>query len=452
MPVNDHAFDSAARGLLDDFAAAPPAHAWASIAAQLPARERRRAAWWWWAGALAVLFTAGLLAGQLLPTAPEDPGLIREQPLPQPEASLLYASSSSREDVPEPPAGEATEPSREARSHVEPSTDPPAADASRTPRLPAHEQSPAQTAVVAPIAQTVTPVPVASATRPIGEVDSEVLLTTTLTPRLPSASIPSMPLVRLRRHNEPSVGPIPCEDFRNRGDGWGLRVRAFGGAGPTEREWDYLEGVNPALDAYYIERDSVEELQLDIVGGLRVAASHGSGFAVRLGLDYQMYRSRVDFAGNRSTSTTIEEVRAPSGALIRTDTVVSTQVVERTVYNRQQTLTLVGGVGFHKWFGSVAPYVFAEAGYEILVGSRGSYPVLPQGETIELPDDDREFIAERPGLRLGGTVGLDIALGERWFVGPSVSYQVLGGLRGAGDPLSYDQTMLSGALNVGLRF
>ena len=246
---------------------------------------------------------------------------------------------------------------------------------------------------------------------------------------------------------------IPCPDFGD-GPAWDWRLRAMGGGGQTTQEYDMPDS---ALVAYRNLRDGTEQLLITPRGGLRLEMTHRSGLSLRLGGDYHLYRTIT-----RNTSTSgpptaeLVEVRTPDGVLIRTDTVFTASQTTSEIYNRHHTLALTGGVGFHRWFGRLAPYVFAEAGYEFRVGTRGALPLpaLPGTDPASgaVLVDSEPLIAKAPGFQIGGTVGLDYALTGAWFVGPSVSYTALGGLGSGAEPLGYDQRALTAAVNVGLRF
>ena len=143
--------------------------------------------------------------------------------------------------------------------------------------------------------------------------------------------------------------------------------------------------------------------------------SHRSGFTARIGGTYRLYRSvtRVRSAGP-VTFDSLREVRTPTGVLIRRDSVFSQDIAESERYNRHQTATVVGGVGFHRWFGAVAPYAFVEVGYEVLLATRGevAFPQFADPTQPVLLVPTEPLIAAAPGVQVGGTIGVDIAFGE----------------------------------------
>ena len=253
--------------------------------------------------------------------------------------------------------------------------------------------------------------------------------------------------------------PIPCPDFGSAGPAWEWRLRAYAGGGQTDQDYAVPEAL---LIPYRGIRDASEELLITPRGGLRAEVSHPSGLSARIGVDYHLYRTVTRASRLVSAEAdSLVEVRTPTGELIRTDTFRVAAVEQTEIYNRHQTVALGGGIGFHRWFGRVAPYVYAEVGYEFRVATRGALfaPALtpnpndPADPTLAFTLVESEgFIAEAPGLQYGGTAGVDIALGDAWFVGPSVSYTVLAGLGSDAEPLAYEQTALTAALSLGLRF
>ena len=215
--------------------------------------------------------------------------------------------------------------------------------------------------------------------------------------------------------------PIPCPDFADHSS-WSWRLRAYAGGGQTDQTY-----VRPAreLQAYRLLRDATEDLLVAYRGGLRAEVSHPTGLSARAGADYHVYRTRTS--------------RGRPGGF--------------EVDNRHQTLAPTLGVGFHRWFGPVAPYAYGDIGYELRVATTGALnaPLRPD-QPLPTAVDSEPYIARAPGFQYGGTVGLDVALGEAWFAGGSVSYTQLNGLGSDEDPLDYDQTALTAAVSVGLRF
>ena len=437
MKPADQTFDLAAARLARAYRPAQPDHAWAAIAARLPepAPTRRLAAWWWLGAALLL----GGVAWWALATT--SGGAAAPASAPRPGATPAVALTAEPAEHPAP---------RES-------------DDVHTPRPSRARQS---GGVASPESVTLT----AQATEGAGPQQTNTTSTArTPATRAPGASPatsaqaraavsprPNVPLTPLPYPDAPRallsdarVGPggIPCEDFRN-GGGWDLAVRLFAGAGPSGRTLDGDAGA-----ASYLQlRDSVEEVQLSLHGGLRVEAVHSGGFTARLGVDYGMQRGRVELLGNAIRSTETVEVVNPDGEVIRVDTLSSVTQTQRVVYNRHQTVAVVGGIGFRPTFGAVSPYVLAEAGYEFTVASRGVLPEPGGEELVDLERTDDEWIAERPGLQYGGVVGVDVAIAPSLELGLSGHYTRRGGLSGRADPLDDERAALFGALNLRYSF
>ena len=216
--------------------------------------------------------------------------------------------------------------------------------------------------------------------------------------------------------------PLPCPDFGERVD-WQRRLRGFAGGGQTDQTY---AAPRPELRDYQIFRDASENLLVSYRGGLRLELSHPTGLSFRGGADYHVYRSR----------TRVGRVDGPGRD------------------NTHQTLAPTLGLGFHRWFGPVAPYAFAEGGYELRVATDGvlNAPQLPDPALPIAAFDSEPYIARAPGLQYGATVGLDVAVGPAWFAGASASYTQLAGLGSDAEPLAYDQTALTAAVSLGLRF
>ena len=419
----ENPFDRDAARLAHRYEAAPTDHAWAAIAARLPHEPGRRLALWWWsAGAATLLALAALTAAWWWDSAA----------VPAAVPTVPTVSDPVATSAPQPSGQRATPPPINPGSVVVAPPKPKAPSLSRTPRPDTRPLSPALTPTAteledAPAAESISHPPAPSRT-------------------LASLGTPGLHAVRVER---PGVlrGPgIPCADFGTRGS-WALGLRGFAGAGPSGRSLD----TDDTRPAYFLLRDSTERRQLSVHAGLRVEAVHTNGLFVRAGIDYAMQRSRLDLLGATRVDTALTQVRNPvTGAVIRVDTTTTITETSTVVHNRHQTLGFTGGLGFRKTFGAVSPYVVGEAGLELLLATRGKL-ISPAEELVDLADDERGWITERPGLYYGGTVGVDVALNDRLELGLSGHYDRRGRLSGIADPLRDERTALYGALNVRYR-
>ena len=235
---------------------------------------------------------------------------------------------------------------------------------------------------------------------------------------------------------------VSCPDFGPGALAETWRLRFFGGGGSTDQEYDTADTL---VAPYRLLRDATEDLLITVRAGVRAEISNAAGLAARFGLAYHGYRS-----------TTRGQVGIPVRA--GGTAVVVTETLEFD--NRHHTLAPTLGVGFHRWLGRVAPYVYADVGYELRVETTGALnvPRLPDPQSpdpftpVFRPANSEPLIARAPGFQYGGTVGLDLAVGRAYFVGGSVSYVRLAGLDGEVDLLRYRQTALSALVNVGRRF
>jgi len=495
MSLEQHNIDQGYKARLADLEVTPPAHAWAAIAAQLPNQKsnekdawwwgsgstatalnpeekskRDRVLFWWWTGALITLTTLSLLAYYGAYSAHQS-----NQPNPSPNSSAailapiaaistsdnsLTTSEASTEKCPEVQKTQST-----TKANIKVS------EKSTSAQQQVLKTRPASTTVVStmPVAKSSLPddvtvalasLPTKAASTQTSQLLGDPLLTdtkTTLkqTPRNPSvglslasSSLKVMPLsnLSLLESEAPRLpfGPgIGCEDFKSRA-GWSFAVRAFAGPGMVFQE--YTSSDQTA--SYKLLRDSIENRQMSIHGGLRFEAVNDAGLFLRAGADYQMYRSNLDYLGPPRSRTIIDSVFMEDTQTWRVETRNEVFQEQRTVYNRQHAVVLTGGIGFRKTFGNVSPYLMVEAGYEFLFKKKGNF-VLPDGNFVDLAEDDQGlYINERPGLQFGGVIGVDFALTDRIEAGISGHFKQLGGLRGSADLLDYDQSTAFGALNL----
>ena len=169
----------------------------------------------------------------------------------------------------------------------------------------------------------------------------------------------------------------------------------------------------------------------------------------RLGLGYQAYHRRAAFAGPVVRETTLREVIAPgTDEVLRVDTLARLYRVRKTRQNQHQTIVIGLGAGYAPPTRSAwRPYVLAQAGYEFTVATRGSLLDV-DGREVALDNAAAEWINPRPGLRLGGTLGVDVAVAPRWLVGLSGHYARTGELAGDGDPFSARATVFGLGLDA----
>ena len=196
-------------------------------------------------------------------------------------------------------------------------------------------------------------------------------------------------------------------------------------------------------------RDTIESNQPDVTAGLAYEQTHLKGMRLRVEVGYQSYHRRARFTGPIIRETTLREVIDPTtSAVTRVDTLARAYRVRSTRQNQHQTLTFGLAAGYALPTRSAwRPYALAQAGYEVTVASRGSLLDL-DGREVRLDGDGTEWVSPRPGLRLGGTIGVDLAAGPRWLVGLSGTYARTGDLTGADDPLRSRSEAFGAALNV----
>ena len=453
-----HPFDQQVGALAETYAATPPDHAWAAIVARLPEESRDRSlVMWWLVGAATVLLSAAAWLSlaespqpHAKPPTPPQPAVAAVVSQPDPAIDQQHGTAlAGFEDATVGTQESSIEPSSvvEARTGNEESfvvdgTLPPssisevsAGSEPSSPSLSEHELG-TTSLVLQPVAGALAQAP------------TREPLTARARPTMLMQPTSTLPLQAVALKTSVEAGPgIPCADFGN-GGYWTLGLRTFAGAGPSGRTYS----ADANRHAYSALRDSVETVQLSLHGGLRLEAVNSRGFYGRIGADYHMQRSRLELFGNSEQSFDIQEVRHPvTGQVLRYDTIFSTTQSETIVYNRHQTISVTGGLGFRKTFGSVSPYVLAEAGYEFLIASRGGL-IGTSDEIVDLSETQQDWIVERQGLHYGGVIGVDVAVTDQLEVGLSGHYNRRGGLSGLTDPLTDERTALYGALNLRLRF
>ena len=226
----------------------------------------------------------------------------------------------------------------------------------------------------------------------------------------------------------PPSGPQPV------GPSWAPQLRASVGVATTRRRSSGPAGESPD---YLRLRDTLETGQPDVLAGLAYEQTHVTGLRLRFDVGYQAYHRRATFTGPIVRETTLREVIDPTtNDVTRVDTLARLYRVRSTRQNRHQTLTVGLGAGYAPPTRSVwRPYVLAQAGYEFTVATRGSLLDV-DGREVSLDNEDAEWVSPRPGLRLGGTLGVDVAVSPRWLIGVSGRYARTGELSGADDLFS----------------
>ena len=492
MSLEQHSIDKAYDARLSGLEVAPPVHAWAAIAAQLPNEKadekgfwfwgsgsastltpeekskRDRKLLWWWSGALLALAGLSLLAYYGLHTSSTS-----NTPTPNPQSSsaaLLpialnadqeFKESSNfnsvingEEDCPETSAISSQDVARpNAQAHASttigsiPKTSslPSNFQAKNSPQNLIEKNSTTSTSLItAPSSPKGSQLQVAKLPEPPSRINTVGLsIASVALDNLPSnnllefeSSLPALSAL-------PSGPGLGCEDFKN-SRGWTFAVRAFAGPGTVIQDFKSSD----QNEAYQALRDSVEMDQLSVHAGLRFEAVNDFGLFLRAGADYQLYRTNVVSLGPPSSRTIIDSVFMEDTGTWRVETRNEVFQEQRDVYNRQHSVALTAGVGYRPTFGNVSPYIMVEAGYEFLFKNRGTF-VLPDGNFADLADDDDGlYINDRPGLQYGGVIGVDFALTSQIEVGISGHYKRLGGLRGSADLLDFDQSTAFGALNL----
>lgn len=483
--------DQGYRTRLENLEVAPPAHAWAAIAAQLPNEsDKEKGAWWWLSGASAaytpeekskrerIIFywcTGALLAlasmslfayygldstGVASNPTPTPPSSVTAALLPMAAANTNTASAeginlttTTEEDCPEISTNTAaialttstsTFKGVQAKSTT-PNTSSTAlnsiVDVDRNAlRSDVTVRQTTTTTITAPLSESTLLTDTKTTTPPTSTNLVGLSMATVTLNKLPLTGLSELESGATKLPFGPGIG---CEDFKSRA-GWSFAVRLFGGPGTIFQE--YTSTTTTA--AYATLRDSIENKQLSVHAGLRFEAVNDLGLFLRAGADYQMYRSNVKDIGSPRTRTIIDSVFMEDTQTWRVETRNEVFQQERNVYNRHHTIALTAGVGFRKTFGNVSPYIMAEGGYELRIKSKGDF-VLPDGNFVDLADDDQGlYTNDRPGFQYGGVLGVDFALTDRIEVGVSAHYKQLGGLRGSADLLDYKQSTAFGALNL----
>jgi len=482
MSLEQHSIDQGYRAHLDKLEVAPPIHAWAAIAAQLPNEKadekgiwfwgssaasaktpeekstRERVIFWWWTGALIALATVSLLAYYGLnstktnnspnPAPNTSPAaIVPIASLDADDSEELTSIEAREEDCPEVMAS-TTEPEKSSLSYA--STRQTQVFSPQAPHNEKHATLASPTSYIAVLDAEETPQ--STLTNAPLLTDTKVALTPpSATPvglSMASAVLNELPFNDLlsldtEAPNLPFGPDVGCPTFNNPTD-WSFAVRLFGGPGTIFQEYT----STAQTESYAVLRDSVEAKQLSVHGGLRFEATTGAGLFLRAGADYMMYRSNVTSLGPPRILTVIDSIFVEDTQTWRVETSSITTQSQRKVYNRQHAVVLTGGVGFRKTFGNVSPYIMAEAGFEILFKRKGDF-ILPDGNYVDLAEDDQGlYINDRPGLQYGGVLGVDFAVTDRIEVGVSGHYKQLGGLRGSADLLDFDQSTAFGALNL----
>ena len=203
---------------------------------------------------------------------------------------------------------------------------------------------------------------------------------------------------------------------------------------------------------YLLARDTIETNQPDIVGTIGFEQTHRLGLRLRLAVGYQAYHRESSFLSAIVREATTRTVLHPTtGAVVRTDTVQRGYQIKSVTQNRQQTAIVTLGAGYEiptnrAW----RPYVLAEAGYEFLLATRGKLRD-GAGDEVALDNVTEQWVNPRPGLRLGGSVGVDLAVATRWSAGARISYSMLGDLLGEADPLTSTSQLVSAEMSLSLR-
>ena len=230
---------------------------------------------------------------------------------------------------------------------------------------------------------------------------------------------------------------------------WTRSLRTYVGVAHTSRTLRHDGGE---LTSYLQSRDTVEANQPDLTGGLAFEQRHETGLLLRVDVGYQAYHRRAAFTGPIIRETTLREVIDPaSNEVTRVDTLARAYRVRSTRQNRHQTIAFGLGAGYALPTASAwRPYVLAQAAYEVTVGTQGSV-VDVDGREVKLDDGAAEWVNPLPGLRLGGTLGVDVAITPRWLIGLSGHYARTGDLTGADDPLSSRSQTFGVGLNASLK-
>ncbi len=472
MSLEQHSIDQAYNARLSNLEAAPPAHAWAAIVAQLPdSPDRNRGAFWWWSGAFLALLALSFLGYYGLNSADSN-----NNPGPNPQsnqAALAPIAATATDNYIEDSnsaaaAAEKDKPEIEglAKKEVAKVISPAPSKAIASANSPTLSQLVQATALPSnyevknPHQKFSDQTELSSSNRATSNYGTTTALNVVKeSPKPPSKlnavglsitsiSADKLPVLSLTEFQTalpmlPAGPKVICEDFRN-SRGWNFAVRAFAGPGTVIQDFK----SSTQNTAYQALRDSVEMDQLSVHAGLRFEAVNSVGLFLRAGADYQQYRTNVVSLGPPSSRTVIDSVFMEATQTWRVETRNEVFQERRDVYNRQHSVALTAGIGYRPTFGNVSPYIMVEAGYEFLFKKRGTF-VLPDGNFIDLADDDDDlYINDRPGFQYGGVIGVDFAITSQIEVGLSGHYKKLGGLRGSADLLDFDQSTVFGALNL----
>ncbi len=481
----DH-FDGDTARRLRDFEATPPDNAWASVVRARKKPTRRPA--WYRASALsglALLVVTGwwVLAGGPLDAIDEatrqgSSGLTQSE---VEEGSNINASTFAASDDTE--GGDAARENVKSAGLQIVTSDPAAVTTEASPWMPVRSVrlSAKPAAAASPEAgvstqRTKAPLPPANAIEELDQRAARRLSTGTSASVPPQAALspmggreerasttaalprpdrtspltalpwPSVEEVQLAKRGGTMRTPPPP---RPSAAAWSRQVRLSAGLAATQRAFQ-AHGDDDS--AYARRRDTLESNRPDLVGALVYEQTHHRGLRLRAGIGYQAYHRESAFTSAIIEEATTRTVLDPSsGAVVRTDTLARAYRVRNVTQNRQQTATVSLGAGYAiPTGGAWRPYVVAEAGYEFLLATRGKLQDRA-GDEVSLDNAGSEWINPRPGLRLGGTAGLDIAIAPKWLLGVQASFYKVGDPTGADDPLSAKMQVLSGGLSLSVK-
>lgn len=501
--MNPQRFDREVRRLLHDHEVAPPPSDWEAIRAHVspPApAPRRRGAWWRWGTPLllAGFSVAGLSllggepaaeplsAGSAVASASGPLGAESVADAGGAGASLArgrYTRANGATPSDGAPAatrkfGDDERPGSPSRLEDGPSSPPSTRRANASASDAPHTPTAAAAATVAsPIASRPAPLPlrapavISPALAPAAMYPDAVSPARRASPGDEAgdrpAGTPAAPAARPARQRPldslalATFGPLalsaPQLDYSYPGPGpiakapspWHLSLRGRQAIGVTRRR--YLGRGDDGGDAAYLRlRDSAEVAQASLATALLLEATHRSGWFTRAGLEYGFFRQRSRLG------TGIDTVVAEQGNGVSAQLRLSEQVAFRQ--NRLHTLALLVAGGYRREWGPFAGVVFAEAGYEVALATRGQYaaPAImgttgaePAYERVAVDGrDDGEWVARVPGLQLGLGVGLDLALTPRWSLGVDATYRRHGSRSGPADGLEYAEHSWFGGLGA----
>lgn len=249
-------------------------------------------------------------------------------------------------------------------------------------------------------------------------------------------------------------GAFACPDFTSAADARQLRLVAAGGPRLDRRTLTPRVALGGLLAPYARDRDAAEELLTGYAGGLRAELDLWRGLYAGLGVAYDLYLAEALVPGPvQVTSEPVPVFTDDGQVLIRTDSLQTRFRENLRAANRVHVLTPAASVGYRHAGGRLAFSAAAELGYGFLVAARGA-TLSPASLATDAPPpqalDAPGWLAEQPGLRYGGRLGLDLALTPR--LGLVAEATALAGvsLAGPADPLVDAVTRLSA--DLGLRY